>query len=81
MAQGRRVVKMAMALALFVAPALAQSRPKPVEKVVGPCPIGYRYSGGSCAPLHQRSRNAVVKKAPCPSGWSQSGAYCIRQSP
>jgi hypothetical protein len=81
MAQGRRVVETAMALALLAAPALAQSQPKPVEKVVGPCPSGYQYSAGSCAPLNQRSRKAVVKKAPCPSGWSQSGAYCIRQSP
>jgi hypothetical protein len=81
MAQASRVVKMAMALALLAAPALAQSQPKPVEKVAGPCPSGYRYSVGSCAPLNQRSRKAVVRKAPCPSGWSQSGAYCIRQSP
>jgi hypothetical protein len=80
MAQGRRVVKI-VALALLAAPALAQSQPKPVDKVVGPCPIGYRYSGGSCAPLNQRSRNAVVKKGSCPRGWSQSGAYCIRNSP
>jgi hypothetical protein len=70
-----------MALALLAAPALAQFRPKPVEKVVGPCPSGYRYSAGFCAPLDQQSRNAVVKKAPCPSGWSQSGAYCIRKNP
>jgi hypothetical protein len=74
-----RLVMLALALTVAI-PALAQSRPKPLGKVVGPCPVGYRYAATSCAPLNQRSRMAFVKKGPCPIGWSQSGAYCLRTS-
>ena len=56
-----RVVMIAVALTVLASPALAQSRPKSVGKVVGPCPIGYRYATGSCAPRNQRSRVAFVK--------------------
>jgi hypothetical protein len=75
-----RVVMIAVALTVLASPALAQSRPKSVGKVVGPCPIGYRYATGSCAPRNQRSGVAFVKKGTCPIGWSHSGAYCLRTS-
>src|SRR5215208_1231746 len=75
-----RVVMIAVALTVLASPALAQSRPKSVGKVVGPCPIGYRYATGSCAPRNQRSGVAFVKKGACPIGWSHSGAYCLRTS-
>jgi hypothetical protein len=75
-----RVLMIAVALTVLACPALAQPWPKPVGKVVGPCPIGYGYATGSCAPRNQRSRVAFVKKGPCPIGWSHSGAYCLRTS-
>ena len=74
-----RVVTIAVALTVLASPALAHWL-KPVGKVVGPCPIGYRYATGSCAPRNQRSGVAFVKKGACPIGWSHSGAYCLRNS-
>jgi hypothetical protein len=50
------------------------------SKVLSPCPIGYGYATGSCAPRNRRSRVAFVKKGPCPIGWPHSGAYCLRTS-
>src|SRR3954447_5491844 len=66
----RLSLMISVGLAMLAIPALAQPRPKPVGKVVGPCPIGYRYATGSCTPLNRWSRVAFVKKGPCPIGWS-----------
>ena len=60
----------------FIQPCLAVES----TKVLSPCPIGYGYATGSCAPRNQRSRVAFVKKGPCPIGWPHSGAYCLRTS-
>src|SRR4051812_9095127 len=77
----RLSLMISVGLAMLAIPALAQPRPKPVGKVVGPCPIGYRYATGSCTPLNRWSRVAFVKKGPCPIGWSHSGAYCTTNQP
>ena len=52
-----RVVMIAVALTVLASPALAQSRPKSVGKVVGPCPIGYRCCDP--APAHRATSGAA----------------------
>ena len=68
-----------LALTMLSAPAFAG--PTRVLKVVGPCPSGYRQSGGYCAPTSDRSQPAVPnRRLLCPSGWFPSGAYCQKKS-
>jgi hypothetical protein len=62
-------------LVLFVSTATAQ--PLPLQKQ-GPCPSGYRESGGYCSPTSSRAPVAIPKeRGQCPSGFMQSGNYCI----
>jgi hypothetical protein len=67
-------------LATIIAVALASSalaQPLPVPKT-GPCPSGYRESGGVCAPTSDRSAVAVPKRGQCPSGWASLAHYCVQ---
>jgi hypothetical protein len=62
-------------LLLFASTATAQ--PLPLQKQ-GPCPSGYRESGGYCSPTSSRAPVAIPKeRGQCPSGFMQSGNYCI----
>jgi hypothetical protein len=69
-------MKTLLASLLLLGTTSAAAQPTPVPKV-GPCPSGYRESGGFCAPMSDRAPAAIVKAGSCPSGWMQSGAYCI----
>jgi hypothetical protein len=64
------------ALLLFI-PTTAAAQPLPLQKQ-GPCPSGYRESGGYCAPASSRASVAIPKeRGHCPAGFMQSGNYCI----
>jgi hypothetical protein len=69
-------------LATIIAVALASSalaQPLPVPKT-GPCPSGYRESGGFCAPMTRDAPAAIpkVKGQQCPSGYASGASYCTR---
>jgi hypothetical protein len=64
-------------LVMIILTTAAAAQPLPLQKQ-GPCPSGYRDSGGYCAPASSRAPVAIPKeRGQCPAGFMQSGAYCI----